>query len=149
MTKFLLAALLVLSSMARAAGTIPRSPVAQDTSDQRYANDLDGGDRHKRLFAARVLLRRTAEAARIGNRTTADIRVMQARQRLDDFDRLVAPKCLRLLSTPNVARPCAKMLGLLETKEAIQPLQALATSDAGFCTRRAARWALRRLEEPA
>ena len=129
-----------------AAGTIPRSPILTDTSDERYANDLDGGDKHKRLFAARVLLRRVSEAARVGNQTTADIQVMEARQRLEDFDRLVAPKCMRLLNTSNIARPCARMLGLLETADAVEPLRVLVTSDPGFCTKRAAQWAIKRIE---
>ena len=145
MIRVVLAAVLLATPRAWAAGTIPRAPVKQDTSDERYANDLDGGDRHKRLFAARVLLRRTAEAARVGNRATVDIQVMEARQRLSDFDRLVAPKCLRLLNTANIARPCAKMLGLLETAGAVDALEDLAASDAGFCTRRAARRALKRI----
>ena len=145
MTKVLLAALLAVAPQAHAAGTVPQAPVARDTSDERYANDLDGGDKHKRLFAARVLLRRVAEAARVGNRTTVDIGVMEARQRLADFDRIVAPKCLRLLSNSNIDRQCARMLGLLETQSAVEPLNALIASNPGFCTKRAAQWALRRI----
>ena len=146
MIRVVLAAALLGANPAWAAGTIPQTPIPQDTTDQRYANDLDGADKHKRLFAARVLLRRTNEAARIGSRSSEDIRVMEARQRLADFDTLVAPKCIRLLATPNVSRPCARILGLLETQAAIAPLQALEDSADTFCTRRAARWALRRIE---
>ena len=146
MIRVVLSAVLLGVTPAWGAGTIPQTPIPQDTTDQRYANDLDGGDKHKRLFAARVLLRRTHEAARVGGRSTEDIRVMEARQRLADFDTLVAPKCVRLLKTSNVSRPCAKILGLLETQAAIVPLRELEASAEAFCTRRAARWALRRIE---
>jgi HEAT repeat protein len=146
MTKWVWVAALAAAPSAWAAGTIPDSPVKQDTSDHRYAHDLDSGDKDDRLFAARVLLRRVKEATRVGSRNSSDMRVVEARQRLEDFDRLIAPKCIRLLTTKNIARPCARMLGLLETEAAIEPLQDLIAADPGFCTKRTAEWALRRIE---
>ena len=54
---------------------------------------------------------------------------MEARQRLADFDTLVAPKLLH--TTAGYAQclaPCARILGLLEIQAAIAPLQALEDS---------------------
>ena len=146
MSKPLLAALLLWSNCALGVGTIPNSPVKQDTSSLRYANDLDSADANIRLYAARVLRNRVKEAWRIGNRESTDIRVMEARQTLSDFDHMVAPRCMRLLDTRNVAGPCARILGLLETKAAMTPLERLLASEPALCVRHAARKALKRIE---
>jgi len=132
---------------ALAVGTIPNSPVHQDTSSERYINDLDSADANLRIFAARVLLRRTKEAARIGNRESTDLRVLEARAVLSAFDVSLAPRCTRLLSTKNVARPCAQILGILETQKAIAPLKALIARDPARCVRRSASHAIERIQD--
>ncbi len=146
MNRAILAALL-FSATVHAAGPIPNAPFRQDTSDARYANDLDGADRGDQLYAARVLLRRVRESVRVGAGLDVDIGVMEARQRLDDFDKTVAPKCIRLLEGSAIRRQCARILGFLETASARGPLEVMATQSDRHCDRRAATWALRRIQD--
>ena len=147
MTKAFVLWLLVLHpGQAVAAGPIPNSPVKQDTSDKRYANDLDSADPHSRLYAARVLARRVKEARRIDARKVESIRVLEARQRLEIFDEIVAPKCMRLLGASNIAVPCARILGLLQTHQALDALRAVESQEPGFCLRRTVKLAIRRIE---
>jgi len=115
-------AALCFVSTAHARGPIHHLPVPPDTSLERYVQDLIGQDPADRLFAARVLHTRVREAWRLSTRTSADIHVIEAKQTLVDFDTMVAPKCIRQLKVPNTLRPCAAILGMLETEAAVQPL---------------------------
>jgi len=139
-------ALLGISNLSFAAGPLPNSPVRQDTTDRRYANDLDSADSHDRLYAARVLQRRVKEAWRIGGLNGDHLRIMEARQKLADFDELVAPRCARLLHVNNLLGPCARILGLLETPNALDPLRKIDHTDIGLCQRRAIQRAIKRIE---
>jgi hypothetical protein len=132
--------------MSMAAGPLPEAPFIQDTSDRRYANDLDSADRHDRLFAARVLHRRVREAHRVGTKPHPSIRVLEAQQKLDDFDRLIAPQCVRLLEVDNISVLCIKILGLLQTKAALQPLQKLQSHGPQGSKGKAVRRAIKRIK---
>jgi hypothetical protein len=130
---------------AHAVGTVPNTPIKRDVSSRRYVNDLDSADPHIRLFAARVLLRRTREAARNGAKESNDMRALEGRQLLSVFDRTLAPQCMRQLKTKNIVRPCVQILGLLETSAALAPLQALLQADPPPCLQRATRHAISRI----
>ena len=129
-----------------AAGPLPQVPIIQDTSDRRYANDLDSADRHDRLFAARVLHRRVRAAQRVGTKSNQSIRVLEAQQRLDDFDQLIAPQCTRLLGVDNISVLCINILGLLQTEAALQPLQDIQSLGPKGCKAKALRRAIKRIE---
>jgi hypothetical protein len=116
-----IAALLAVTT-AHARVPIHHMPIGTDTSLERYVHDLIGQDPSDRLFAARVLHRRVREAWRLSSRESADINVIEAKQTLSDFDTMVAPKCIRQLKVTNTMRPCASILGMLETQDAVQPL---------------------------
>jgi HEAT repeat protein len=146
MIRLLVTVLVLWPRTASGVGTIPNSPVQQDTSSERYINDLDSADPNLRIFAARVLLRRTKEAARIGNRESTELRVLEARALMSAFDVKLAPRCTRLLTTKNVARACAQILGLLETQEAIGPLKALIAHEPSRRVRRSATHAIDRIQ---
>ena len=122
MTKVPFIAALCIGGAAHARGPINHLPVAPDTSLERYVHDLVGQDAADRLFAARVLHRRVREAWRLATRTSGEMNVIEAKQTLVDFDTMVAPKCIRQLKVANTVRPCAAILGMLETEAAVQPL---------------------------
>ena len=82
-----------------------------------------GQDPHDRLFAARVIRARVREAWRWAGGGAHQLRTIEARQNLSNFDVMVAPRCIRQLSEPNVMRPCAQILGMLESKAALSALQ--------------------------
>ena len=138
--------LLSMSSPAFSAGPLPNAPVRQDTTDRRYANDLDSADAHARLYAARVLQRRVKEAWGISGQSGESLRVMEARQKLADFDGMVAPQCTRSLHVGNLLGPCARILGFLQTRSALPPLRAVDQSQLGPCRRRAVKLAIKRIE---
>ena len=131
---------------AYSAGPIPNAPFQQDTSDMRYANDLDSADINVRLFAARVLLRRAKEAWRVGGRQNESLRVIEARQRLANFDEIVAPRCTRLIDIRNIQHPCVKILGLLESRNSLQRLKSIDTTKLNRCRKSAVQQAIRRIE---
>ena len=135
-----------VSASVHAAGPLKGLPVAQDTSNARYAADLVSGDGPKQTYAARVLRRRVRSAWRLAVRDGADFRTIEARQTLSEFDDLVAPRCIRQLSNPNVQRPCAQILGMLETKTALLPLRNALSSEPSRCNERAIWLAIRRIE---
>ena len=123
MNKWVTAALSLWAANSWAAGPLHGVPIPQDTSLERYASDLVGEDSHKRLFAARVLRTRVREAWRVAGRNTDDFRNTEALQTLSDFDTLIAPRCIRQLKVQNTLRPCAKILGMLETETALPALR--------------------------
>lgn len=122
MTKLLVIAALFQSTAVHARGPVHHLPIPADTSLERYVQDLVGQDSADRLFAARVLHRRVREAWRNSAKDSSEIKVIEAKQTMADFDTLVAPKCIRQLSVANTLRPCASILGMLETEEAVTPL---------------------------
>jgi len=130
---------------ALASGPNVHSPRAQDTSNVRYASDLVGSNAADRLYAARVLLRRVRSAWKSSVKDSDDIDVLEARQTLSEFDEIVAPRCLRMLSTNNTAKPCIQILGMLETKAALEPMHQQLAS-AGWCKARLLRRAIGRIE---
>ena len=123
MSKWAAAALFLWTANSWAVGPLHGLPIPQDTSLERYAGDLVGEDAHKRLFAARVLRTRVREAWRVAGRSAGDFRNTEALQTLSDFDTIIAPRCIRQLKVQNTLRPCAKILGMLETKQALPALQ--------------------------
>jgi hypothetical protein len=127
--------LLSLGASALASGPNIHSQRPQDTSNTKYANDLVGADKSDRLYAAQVLLRRVKTAWKTSVKEGDSIQVLEARQALSEFDQSVAPRCLRMLSTANTAKPCIRILGMLETKAALEPLRQQLDS-AGLCRRR-------------
>ena len=138
--------LLCCTGLAEAAGPVQNIPVPQDTSNARYAADLVGEDGPKRVYAARVLLRRVRTAWRFAVREDTDILTLEARQTLSEFDALVAPRCIRQLTVPDTRRQCARILGLLETKGAIDPLKLEFESAKRRCDRKALLRAIERIE---
>ena len=121
-------------------------PVPQDTSSARYAADLVGESGPKRVYAARVLYRRVRTAWRLAVRDDADILTLEARQTLSEFDTLVAPRCIRQLNVPDTRRYCARILGLLETEGALEPLRIELNNAQKRCDRKALTRAIERIE---
>ena len=138
--------LLFLSTSALASGPVRDLPVEQDTTLERYAHDLVGSDASDRLYAAREILRRVRRAHRLASRDGVEIEILEAKQHLTDFDRMVAPKCIRQLTVQNVRRICATILGLLETNEAITPLESALEAETRRGARRSMVKALERLQ---
>ena len=132
---------------ATAAGPIKGLPVDQDTSNARYATDLVGSDRPKKLYAARVLKRRVRTAWKVAARPGADLHTLEARQTLSEFDTLVAPRCIRQLADKATRKECAAILGFLETPEALDPLRTQLDDAPSWCERRALERALKRVEQ--
>jgi len=134
------------TTTAHAAGPLKGLPVKQDTSTLRYASDLVGTDAPKRLYAARVLRRRVRTAWRLAVRDGTDMHVLEARQTLSEFDSLIAPRCIRQLDVPATLRPCAQILGLLETRSALPFLKDQRERADGWITRRIIGKAIGRIE---
>jgi len=134
-------------SSAQAAGPLKGLPISQDTTTARYAADLVGNDGPKQTYAARVLRRRVRSAWRVAARNRDDLQTIEARQMLGEFDALVAPRCIRQLSNPGTLRPCAQILGMLETKAALEPLRMALAQSRPRCTRKAIERAIFRLED--
>ena len=141
----LLIVLCSLDTSALASGPSRHSPLPQDTSNARYASDLVGSDASDRLYAARVLLRRVRTAWKLSTKDDDSIEVLEARQTLTEFDEIVAPRCLRMLSTSNTAKPCIQILGMLETEAALDPMRQQLAS-AGWCQTRLLRRSIGQIE---
>ena len=124
MSRVVLCALWLFPLNAAATGPLHGVPIQQDTSLERYANDLVGDDTSERLYAVRVLRRRVRGAWRIAGRNNMELRVIEARQTLSHFDTLVAPRCIRQLKVANTRKGCASILGMLETADALDELRA-------------------------
>jgi hypothetical protein len=146
MNRVALCALGLLPMNAGATGPIRGVPIQQDTSLERYANDLVGEDASDRLYAARVLRRRVREAWRLAGRSGADLRIIEARQTLSHFDILIAPRCIRQLSVPNTRKACAAILGMLETESALPDLHKAEAMSNSRSNTRAFRVAIQRIE---
>ncbi len=119
-----LAVLATLSLPAFATGPVRNQPMQQEPTLEQRLRDLSGTDKARRLYAARSLLRQVRHADRQAGRTMGDpILIDEGRQALTDFDLLVAPRCIRQLGVADLTRPCVEMLRILETTEAIDPLE--------------------------
>jgi len=94
----------------------------EDVSLERFARDLVGQNPHDRLFAARVIRTRVREAWRWAGGATDHFRTIEARQTLSTFDVLIVPRCTHQLSVANLLRPCAQILGMLESNAALPAL---------------------------
>jgi hypothetical protein len=134
------------ATTAQAAGPLKGLPIKQDTSTLRYASDLVGSDAPNRLYAVRVLRRRVRTAWRLAVKDGSDMHLLEARQTLSEFDSLVAPRCIRQLDVPATLRPCAQILGMLETSAALPSLRKQLAQPNGWSTRRAIDKAIRRIE---
>ena len=107
--------------------------------------DLIDGREPDQLYAARELRRLTSVA--LSNLKSRDpIRSMEARQYLVIFDDQLAPACITHLSRPRLQRPCADILGMLQTEDALVPLQAI-RSDARWPKSRRIDRAIGRIKE--
>ncbi len=127
-----LAALLLAGLLASpAARAQPGAQVVQTgprTFDD-YLGQLLEPDASDRLFAARELRRRVRRAVRLARRgDRASLAVADALASLDDFDRYLAPRCIEAVEHTerfgNILVPCADILGLLGTREALPALRA-------------------------
>ncbi len=141
----LLVLLCSLDTLALASGPNAHSLLPHDTSNARYASDLVASDASDRLYAARVLLRRVRNAWRLSTKDNDTIEVLEARQTHNEIDEIVAPRCLRMLSTSNTAKPCIQILGMLETQAALDPMRQQLGS-AGWCQTRLLRRAIGQIE---
>ena len=129
---------LVVAS-AVAAGPAPVGNPAPMTLEETIA-DLRADRRSDRLYAGRELRRRVRRASKDASSRPGSLRQAEARQHLALYDRLLAPQCLELLAVHQELRvPCAEILGLLLTDEALQLLE-----DQGAIETR--RWARRRID---
>ncbi|MBN1337630.1 MAG: hypothetical protein JXB39_16885 [Deltaproteobacteria bacterium] len=126
-------------------------PMPPDDSTERWVSALLGDDRSERTYAARLLRSRVRLAVRKAERSDpGSLTYGEALAALDGFDALVAPACLQALGAPGATGPCADVLGLLTTPEAVAPLEALLAKEgrgAPRCrTRRRIERALERIE---
>ena len=147
MNRWAVALLSLLSHPASAAGPLATSPIEQDLSTERYANDLVGSDVSDRLYAARVLRRRVRTAWRIAGRNGNGFSTIEARQTLAEFDVIVAPRCIRQLELKDVRIPCAHILGMLETVDALPALTTAAQTTVNDREKRIIALAIHRIEE--
>lgn len=86
---------------------------------------LGGDNGPDRLLAARDLRRMARRNLKLSNRRRGDELVINdAIVQLDELDAEAAPTCAALLTEGAVARPCADILGILETAAALPALRA-------------------------
>lgn len=137
--KHLALLLLSLGGAAHAAGVQAPGQAPPQLAD--YLEDLDSGDQAKRRLAARTLRTmvkvEVKRSARVGG---DDLQRDEALLSLQDFDKQLAPRCMEYLAAPALAVPCADILRLLETTEALPALREAAATT----TRRRALRRLRR-----
>ncbi len=116
--------MLLLLSLTASAQSI-REPVPRprpETPEELIAG-LGGSHAPDQLYAARELRRLTRMSLKeVASRDA--IRSLEARQFLAVFDNTLAPLCIELLPDPKLTRPCADILGLLETDAALPALRA-------------------------
>ena len=146
MSKWGVLLLSLASWNAIAAGPLTTMPIDQDTSTERYASDLLGSDVSERLYAARVLRRRVRSAWRIAGRNGAGLHAIEARQTLAHFDVVVAPRCIRQLTMKGIRVPCAQILGMLETNDALPALKTAAKRTLSAREQRAVEVAIGRIK---
>ncbi|MCB9759044.1 MAG: hypothetical protein H6739_04325 [Alphaproteobacteria bacterium] len=119
-----------------------------DRSIEDWARDLRGGSRAERKLAARELRRQTRDVSRAVVRAPeGSIRQLEAWQTWDDLYNGVVRPCTVGLTTPEIARPCAQMLGMLQATEATPALEAALAAEPRRRTARAIRAALDSLAE--
>ena len=123
----LVAIALAAAGVARASNPTWMGPQREPTLGE-YINDLDSDVAPDRLYAARVLRSRVKLALRQSG-WRDPLYAAAAAQDLSDFDRSVAPLCVEGLALRNITRPCADILRLLETADAIGPLRAAADAE--------------------
>ncbi len=121
----LLLLLLALGATPAQAGTEAYAPRLKlpDTM-QGYAQDLVGEDAANRVLAARALRRRIKVELRGLRGPAGSVSRMEALADLADYDNVVAPACIEGLSVANTRRPCADILRMLETRDALPALAA-------------------------
>lgn len=110
------------------------------------ARDLTSADKGDRQLAARALRRRARVLLRESERKEGTLTQLEAVATLADYDAKVAPRCLKVLDQPDLIRPCADILGLLETAEARAPLAQALASEPRRGVQRAIERALRRID---
>jgi hypothetical protein len=145
----LLGGLLAASAQSRPSVMAPTHPGSGREEPPGLADTvaaLRGADGPDRLLAARDLRRLARRNLRLSNRSGGDeLLVQEALVLLEEMDRLVAPTCIGLLQAGAVARPCADVLGVLETADALPALRD-ALSTAGRLERRRFARAIARIE---
>ena len=125
-----------------AAGPAPVGTPPPMTMEETIA-DLRADLRPDRLYAARELRRRVRRASKDSQARPGSLRQAEARQLLALFDEVLVPHCIELMPIHRELRvPCAEILGLLLTDEALEILHEQASIE----TRR---WAVRRIERAA
>jgi hypothetical protein len=127
---------------------VPRDPSANQEAPTPadLMRHLAGDDVPDRLLAARDLRRMARRSLKLSNRERGDELVINdALVQLAELDRLAAPTCTALLTAGGVARPCADLLGILETAAALPALHA-ALPTASRSNRRHIERAIKRIE---
>lgn len=98
--------------------------VGQPPTLQSYLDDLTGSNKGDRLLAARSLRRQVKAALRSANRGPADsFGVQEALVQLEEYDARLAPRCISALERIDTLAPCADILGMLETQDALDALE--------------------------
>ncbi|MEL6345943.1 MAG: hypothetical protein AAFV53_22720 [Myxococcota bacterium] len=124
----LTAAIAVFSPAAMGQSNAPRpSNIPQqglkNYDTERLLRDLVGERRSSQVYAARELRRQARMTVLLLHEPDQDT-VMEARLRLSDFDKQLAPACVSVLDQPHVTFLCADILGTLETTSALPALEA-------------------------
>ena len=117
-----------LASGAANADNPTRMVPQREPSLGEYMDDLGGDVAPDRLYAARVLRGRVKLALRQAG-WRDPMYAAAAAQDLGDFDQRLAPLCVTQLAVRNVTRPCADILRLLESADAVGPLRAAADAE--------------------
>jgi len=131
--------LLVVASPAHAVGAVKAA--GQPPPDfQDYVVDLESPDPHRRRLAIRTLRGRIHAELRRSARSGDPLVRDEATLVLDDADHGVAPRCIEDIDQPELTRPCADILAMLETTAALPALR----SQLSIGTRAAARHHLER-----
>jgi hypothetical protein len=138
--------LILLWSLVAAAQTIQELiPRERPDTPEGLIADLQDGRSPDQLYAVREL-RRLARISLSDVKHRDPIRSMEARQFLVVFDDKLAPICIENLPDTKLTRPCADILGLLETESALPALNAV-LPDTRRGTRRHVERAIHAIEE--
>lgn len=114
---------------------------------ERQLARLDSGDPAKRRLAARSLRSIVrAEVRRSARPTVDDLVVVEARMLLQDLDARLAPRCVSMLSEPEMTRPCAQILMRLESTQSLPALKQARAAATRRGTQRSLDRAIRTLE---
>ena len=120
-------ALLLIFPLMMGSGSHLSNPmIHNDVSIDRYASDLVGKDKSDRLYAARHLRSELRSVIKTSERAPEDTLTFdELMAKLDDYDTIVAPACMKALKVENTRTACVDIIGMLEFKPALPYLMAL------------------------